>query len=98
MLDFLQDVIFESEWDEWDDCNLSREDMKHFTTPPTESWNDFPSHFNPAVFEQCSLIQRIEKDGRDAPVTSKEVTIRALLEKSFLPHQKGKQINQPFNL
>jgi hypothetical protein len=35
MLDFLQDVIFESEWDEWDDCNLSREDMKHFTTPPT---------------------------------------------------------------
>jgi hypothetical protein len=51
MLDFLQDVIFESEWDEWDDCNLSREDMKHFTTPPTESWNDFPSHSNPAVFE-----------------------------------------------
>eukprot|EP00979_Chaetoceros_neogracilis_P000027 scaffold11_cov248-Chaetoceros_neogracile.AAC.17 len=27
------------------------EDMKHFSTPPTESWNDFPSDSNPAVFE-----------------------------------------------
>ena len=47
-VDFLQDVLFESEWD---DCTLSGEDMKHFTTPPTESWNGLPSDSNPAVFE-----------------------------------------------
>jgi hypothetical protein len=44
------------------------------------------------VIPSCSdeLIQRTANNGRDTPVTSKEATIRALLEKSFLPHQKGK--------
>jgi len=44
--DFLRELD-----DEWGDCFLSSEDMEHFTAPPTESWNDFPSDTNPAVFE-----------------------------------------------
>ena len=42
------------------------------------------------VNSNAQRVQRRGDDGSDTPVTSKEATIRALLEKSFLPHQKGK--------